>query len=130
MANNNVIKFKKLIIVQLYGYMAFIPFVFAFLSLLKEHSIVDIIIFSASIITLIILLITNHIEPSVKITEDNIILYNKFKNRPVILKKSSLTDIYKVNSRLSIIKFNRQSYEIKLEKNSMKKFIKIMEELI
>lgn len=125
---SNVVNFYKIFIMQTYAYLAFVPFIFAFFSLLKKHNTIDIIIFSVGVIFLILLLLLNHLEPAIKITPLRIILFSIDRNRPIILKRDELKKIKRVNNRLAIIYFHKSSYEIKLGKKKMDLFIKILEE--
>ncbi len=126
---NSVIKLHKLIILQIYGYLALIPLVFAFISLLENYNIKDLIIYSIGAIFILVLLIINHLEPVARITVDKILLYNTFNNRPLVLLKSNYNSYEKINNRLIKFTFNKTDYELKLNKNELIKFIQILEEI-
>lgn len=126
MNKKKVIKFHKLYIVQIYGYLALIPFYFSFLALKENFNKIDIILFSMGLFFLIILLLVNQLEPVVRVTEHKIVLYNKFNNRPVTLLKSDYISYIQKNSRLIVITFRENNYEIKLNKKELNNFIDML----
>lgn len=126
---NRVVKLHKLIILQLYGYLALIPLVFALISLLDSYTIKDLIIYSIGAIFILVLLLINHLEPVARITADKILLYNTFNNRPVVLLKSNFNSYEKINNTLIKFTFNKINYELKLRKKELIKFLQILEEI-
>lgn len=122
--------YRKLYIVQCYGYIAFIPFLFAFFTLIKERNKVDMVIFFLTLGALVIVILINHITPVLKISSNNIIIYNTFRNRPTRLSKKGIQSIYKVNKTESIINHYGTTYVIKLNRKNMEEFIYIIKELI
>lgn len=125
---SSVVNFYKLFIIQSYGYMAFIPFVFAFFTLSKKYNLGDIILFSIGVIFVAILLLINHLEPSVKVTPLRVILFSIDRNRPIILQRKDLTEIVRVKSRSAILYFGKLKYEVKLSKKNIDRLINILEE--
>lgn len=123
------IKFHKVLTIQLYGYLALIPFVFAFFSILENYTLVDIILFSSGLTFLLVLLLVNHLDPLVRIDDERIILYNKYNNRPVILFKKNYVSYEKINSSYIKLNFKNNNFDLKLRKTDQKKFIKILEDL-
>lgn len=126
--NKGVINFYKLLIIQIYGYMALIPTIFAFFSLLKKNSLKDIVVFSIGLIFIIVLLVINHLEPSIRITPKRIILFNIDRNKPIIIYKANIKKIDKINSRLAKLYIKNKFYEIKLSRKQMVRFINELEE--
>lgn len=124
-----VIKFHKLYIVQIYGYLALIPFYFSFQALRINYQLVDLIFFAAGLLFLSVLLLVNHLEPVVRVTKDKIILYNKFHNRATMLLKDNYISYKTVNSRMIIVTFINGKYEIKLNVKDIKKLKSILEEI-
>lgn len=124
-----IIKLHKLLIIQLYGYLALIPLAFALISLLENYTLTDLIIFSVGALFISVLLLINHLEPIVRITDDKILLYNSFNNRPVVLRKSNFDSYEKINNRMIVMMFNNKKYELKLNKNDLIKLIEILEEI-
>ncbi len=131
MANKKkvVIKFHKQLILQLYGYIVFIPYFFAFKSLQKEYNDIDLVIFISGIIFLAIILLVNHLDPVARVTSEKFYLYYSFKNRPVILNKKDYNSHKRVNRTLVLLTFGEKVYEIKLSSFEQKKFLSLLEEI-
>jgi hypothetical protein len=127
--DKKVIKYHKPLILQIYGYLAIIPFCFAFLALMDDFQLVDLMIFSIGLTFVLALLLVNHLEPVVRVTEYKVILYNKFHNRPTTLLIDNYINYTLVNSRHIIVTFADVKYEIKLNRSDMKKFIIFLEEI-
>lgn len=125
--NNGVVNFYKLFIIQIYGYLALIPFIFGFLSLYRGHSTRDIIVFLIGLLFILVLLVLNHLEPLIKITENRIILFNIDRNKPIILIKKNITKIVKINDRLAKLYIGSKFYEIRLSRKQLKRFLQLME---
>lgn len=125
--NSEVVNFYKLFIIQTYGYLALIPFIFGFLSLYRERSARDIFVFLIGLIFILVLLILNHLEPSIKITENRVILFNIDRNKPIILIKKNITKIEKINDRLAKLYIGSKFYEIRLSRKQLRRFLNIME---
>lgn len=123
-----VVNFYKVIIIQLYGYLALVPFVFAFFSLIKKSTIIDIVIFSAGIIFVLILLLVNHLEPLLKITPGRIILFSIDRNKPVIMLRKDLKDIYRINKNTAKLSFTNNQYEIRLRKKRIDLLMSVLKE--
>lgn len=129
MKKNKTNKYFKQYILQMYGYLALIPFVFGFLSLKNDFTIIDIIIFSSGLLFVLILIIINHLEPTIRVTEEKIILYNTFNNRPITLLINDYISYTKINNCKIILNFIDNNYEIKLNRTDIKKFIMFLEEI-
>ncbi|QEN05514.1 hypothetical protein EW093_12575 [Thiospirochaeta perfilievii] len=126
---DNVIKFHKVIGLQLYGYLAMIPFLFALLTLINNYKLSSLIQYSIGLIFILVLLLINHLDPEARVTKDKILLYNTFHNHPVVLYKKDFVSYEKINSRLVKFTFNNKSYELKLNKRELIKFVSILEDL-
>lgn len=123
-----VTNFYKKIIIQVYGYLALIPFIFAFFSLIKRNNLLDIVIYSAGVIFIFTLLLINHLEPLIKITPGRIILFSIDRNKPVILLRKDLKDIYRINNNTARLSFKDNHYEIRLGKKKLDLLFSILKE--
>lgn len=124
-----VINFRKLFIIQAYGYLALIPIIFSLFSLIRDFRLRDIILFVSGVIFLLVLLIMNHLEPSIRLTPNRVILFNIDRNKPIIINKKNIVKIDKINPRLSKLYIDKiKFYEIKLSAKQMNRFLKEMKE--
>jgi hypothetical protein len=124
-----VYNYYKLLIIQLYGYLAITPFIFAFFSIIKKYSLIDITIFATGLFFILILLLINHLEPSVKITPRRVILFNIDRNIPIIIYKNRIKSIKKINELTIEIHTNNKSYQLKLRKKQVDHFLNVLKEL-
>lgn len=127
--DKRVINFKKLFIIQIYGYLALIPIIFSIFSLIRSYRIRDILVFSIGLIFILVLLIMNHLEPSIRLTPNRVILFNIDRNKPIIINKINIFKLDKINPRLAKLYVDKNKfYEIKLSARQMTRFLKEMEE--
>lgn len=114
---------------QVYGYLILIPFYFGFLALRNNYNTTDIVFFTIGLLFVLLLLLVNHIEPVVRVTEHKVLLYNIFNNKPTKLLIKDFKSFSKVNKGTVNVIFNSGKFEIKLNKRDMKKFIKFLEDI-
>ena len=126
--NSKKIKFHKQLILKLYGFLAIIPFIFALFPLLNGTRQFDKIIFSIGATFIILLQLTNILEPVAIITQDKIFLNNTFQNKPIILLKKDFESYKKISENLVSLTFNKKNYELKLSKKELKIFINLIKE--
>lgn len=127
--NKKVVKYYKPYIIQLYGYLALIPFYFGFLTLKENFSIIDLVIFSLGLFFVVLLLFVNHIEPVIRVTEHKILLYNKFHNKPTKLFINDFESYSLISPRNISIIFRGSKYDVTLNLKDMKKFINFLEKI-
>lgn len=122
-------KFHKPYILQFYGYLVFIPFYFSFSSLKDNYNTVDFVIYIIGLLFVLSILLINHLEPVIRVTDKKVLLYNRFHNRPTTLLIKDFNSYKIINKRLIIIMFNNTKYEVKLNIVDMKKFITFLEDI-
>ncbi|MBN2617838.1 MAG: hypothetical protein JXR64_05935 [Spirochaetales bacterium] len=125
-----VVKFYKSFALQLYGYLALIPFFFAGLVLLKKHNTIDLILYGTTLLILFLILLLNHFEPVVFIGEEKIHFPNRFSSKPVVESRKNITSIKKINRNTILITFEKREYKLKLSTKATTNIIKILEDYI
>ncbi|MGL1890320.1 MAG: hypothetical protein OCD02_01780 [Spirochaetaceae bacterium] len=121
-------KFHKPITIQLYGYLALIPFIFALFPILESKNRIDIILYSIGISFMLIILVLNHLSPMIRVTSEKLILYNTFSNRPITHLRKDITQIKKIKNSLILLTIGTKSIEIRLSSKKANKLITILEE--
>lgn len=127
--SRKVVKYHKPYLMQVYGYLILIPFYFGYLGLRNKYTTTDIIFFTLGFLFVLILLLVNHIEPVVRVTEHKVLLYNIFHNKPTKLLIKDFESFSIKNKGTVNVIFNSSKFEIKLNNRDMKKFIKFLEEI-
>lgn len=122
------LKVKKPFIVRFYGYSAYIPFYFAYLSIRGDFSLLDRLLFVSGLLFLTIFLIINQIEPIMVLTVDKFFFYNRFRNKTGVELVTNLKE-YKLidNNRICFI-FDNKNYEVRSSKSNIKRIITLLEE--
>ena len=124
----SVISFKKPLIMRYYGYIAFIPFLFALQVIIKDKIVIDYALFTIGITLFLTLLIVNQLEPYIKITPLRIILFTDNRNKPIIQQRKNIIRIEKINKRVTKLVFRDGNYIVTLGKKEMTILIKLLEE--
>lgn len=122
------LKIKKPLIVRFYGYSAYIPFYFAFLSIRDSYQLLDIVLFASGLLFLTIFLVINQIEPILVLTVDKLIFYNRFRNKPGVEPISSLKQYKLIDSNRISFEFEHKSYEVRSSKSNIKRIKTLLEE--
>ncbi|MCP4163765.1 MAG: hypothetical protein GY760_27205 [Deltaproteobacteria bacterium] len=120
--------FKKNLIYRLSAYLLLIPFLPGIRPILNNYKVIDLAIFVAGFLLMMILIIISNRKPYLTISDNTIRIYLIHSHKPEIHRFDSVKEIVIRNNRkLTLITEGFDPLEIRLNKKELTRLISILE---